>query len=375
MHKQAAQGDAPNTLPSNANASDRAKYNAWRSKSGIAQQEAMRLYCLEADRQVRVYGFSSSSSGSNGGGSTAASAYAALGQSPTTNGGHALLNNSHVNANSSQQQQQQQSRGLAAIPLLCAAASESRQAYLRRLAQTPASHAWWKRQEPLVATPGTIWALPEHLLLSAAALVEYISLVIQQDTHDNNNNNNNTNDSSSGNTVLGILPVAVVQSFLWPTHNSLLAMWMGLILISTAWISVMELVQTLLLGSRRTGYSLPAVWKDQVVLAAQSARTLVESHQPLSSRLIGLLLLPLHVLVQGASIVSNSGSSSSSTAAAAAATTSSSSPLWSCVLYCAAMLVTWWYWFLVVPTILFWWMVAAFFVAGQCFALIELAGV
>ena len=56
LHKQSVQDDAPSSLPPNVSATDRAKYQAWRSNSGILLPEAMRLYCQEADRQIRVYG-------------------------------------------------------------------------------------------------------------------------------------------------------------------------------------------------------------------------------------------------------------------------------------------------------------------------------
>ena len=41
---------------STASGPERAKYQAWRSKSGLSQEESMRLYLQESDRQIRVYG-------------------------------------------------------------------------------------------------------------------------------------------------------------------------------------------------------------------------------------------------------------------------------------------------------------------------------
>merc|ERR1712224_479963 len=67
-------------------------------------------------------------------------------------------------------------RGLAAIPLLCAAAAESLEAYLRRNSQTNLETAWWVRQEPLCAPPGSFASFPESLLLSVARFVEHITL-------------------------------------------------------------------------------------------------------------------------------------------------------------------------------------------------------
>lgn len=85
----------------------------------------MRLYIQESDRQVRVYGLTP--------------------QTPENT--PALEQQGADGANGVAGGQQQQPRGLAAIPLLCAAASESRQAYLRRLANTRPAQAWWMRQE------------------------------------------------------------------------------------------------------------------------------------------------------------------------------------------------------------------------------------
>jgi acyl-CoA-binding protein len=50
-HKVAVSGDAPSSLSNSANAAERAKYQAWRSKSGKSQEDSMRLYLQEADRQ------------------------------------------------------------------------------------------------------------------------------------------------------------------------------------------------------------------------------------------------------------------------------------------------------------------------------------
>lgn len=268
----------------------------------MSQDEAMRLYIVESDRQIRVYGMTPD----------APSARPALENGSTT--------------------PSQQPRGLAAIPLLCAAASESRQAYLRRLANTRPEQAWWQRQEPLCATPGSILALPETLVIQLAALLEFVSL------------------SAEG----SFLPAPVVQSFLWPLHNCLLAEWMGVILVYTAWTAGLDLLSTLLWGSRRTGLSLLGVWKDQVSFGAQSVSTLTESHQPLSARLVGLVMLPLTALVGLASMPPP--------------------VVWASLLYIVLLAGTWWYWMMVLPALAAG-LLGMAVVAGNCFALIELAGV
>lgn len=290
-------------------AAERAKYNAWRSKSGIASLEAMRLYVTESERQVRVYGSTASSSS----------------MMMTPENTPRLMENGSSSPSV-------QPRGLAAIPLLCAAASESRQAYLRRLAQTDVSQGWWRRQEPLCATPGTVLAVPEFLVIQLAALLESLSLT---------------------DLVPAAIPLPVVQSFLWPLHNSLLALWMGVILVYTAWTACWELFQTVLWGSRRTGLSLTGIWKDQVLLTSQSIKGLTESHQPLSARLVGLVLSPLTFLVW---------------------MTTHFPILWTCILYTAAMVMTWWYWTLTLPFLAIC-LLGTAVALGNCFALIELAGV
>lgn len=309
LHKQAISGDAPATLATQT-AAERAKYQSWKSKSGLSQTQAIRLYLQEADRQIRVYG----------GGLISAD----------------TLNGSFSNGTSTpvgQEAPPQQPRGLAAIPLLCAAASESRPAYLRRLANTRLEQAWWRRQEPLTATPSSVWAFPESALLAVASFLEYVSLTCDGRIP---------------------LPSGVVQSFLWPLHNCFLSLWMAYILIITAWTAAWEMLQTVIWGSRRTGLALDAVWKDQVQWTAQSARILTESHQPLTARLMGLVLWPFSALVVLAS--------------------SPGQILWQAVVYCLLLGVSWWYWFLVLPTLAFW-LLGLAVVAGNCFGLIELAGV
>ena len=340
----------------------------------MAPSQAMRLYLEESDRQVRVYG---TTAVSNDAQQTLTPENTPLLQQDGNNNN----NSSNNNITMQQRQQQQQPRGLAAIPLLCAAASESRQAYLRRLANTRLEQAWWNRQEPLCATPGSFWALPEQLVLSVASGLEYISLVVavaSNSHHDNHNTAGGETTTRSSNSptlspLLALLPPPpVLQSFFWPAHNALLAVWMGVILVATTWTAAIQLLATLVWGSRRTGHSLFALWNDTVLLASQSIHALTERHQPLTARLTGLLLLPFTVLVAltnsigGMSSHSNLSSSSSSSSSPAAIGTS--------LLYCLGMGMTWWYWFLTLP-----WLAVCFLscavLAGGCFALIELAGV
>lgn len=264
-------------------------------------QEAMSLYIQESERQIRVYG------------ATALLSPPAIEAAPESTGGP-----------------QPQPRGLAAIPLLCAAASESRAAYLRRLGNTQTHMAWWSRQEPLTATPGSLWALPEAGLIAVASLVEAISLRAD------------------------FALAAVLQSWLWPLHNVLLALWMGMIINFTAWSAAWDLLQTVVWGSRRTGWSLTGIWRDEVAWTAQSVQILTEGHQPLTARLVGLSLLPLMMVVQVAGWPP--------------------SPVGKASMFIGLLLVSWWFWFLTLPWLGLCLMGCAI-LAGNCFALIEVAGV
>jgi hypothetical protein len=284
--------------------SEKAKYQAWRAKRGLSQQEAMSLYIAECDRQLRVYG-----------------------NIPQTPSNTPLSGAREANVMTP--------RGLAAVPLLCAATAESRVAYLRRLAQTTPETAWWSRQEPLCATPGTLGALPELFLLLLASTVERISL------------------QWAG----GLFPPTVLQSFLWPVHNCLLSLWIALILISTIVGGTLTLVSTILWGARRTGVPLIQIWREELEPAAQAAAALTEAHQPMSARLVGLILLP-YGTVEG---MTN-------------ALCETVGLLWGSVGCVLAMTVTWWYWLLVVPWLCMC-LLGAAAMSGLCFALIDLAGI
>ena len=331
----------------------------------------MSAYVAESDRQIRVYG---SSSSVNGHGNP---------QTPNNNNTRSLPNDPS-NGPSTQQQgssaggnnnsssnnvNNNTPRGIAAIPLLCAAASESRPAYLRRLSRTTLETSWWSRQEPLCAVPGTFWSLPETLLLASASLVEYASLTVAETS-------------------------PALQSFLWPLHNCFLACWMLVILLYTLMGGAFSLVATLLWGSVRTGLSLSVVWREELRPAAVAVHTLCQTHQRISVRLVGLLLLPSTTLLEGLcdGIVLNllggggtttttttggGGANANSGAGATGPSTASGGlPLLaSSLVYCLVMLgLTWWYWTLTAPFLAFLMLCTAFWI-GWCFALIELAGV
>lgn len=307
LHKQAVSGDAPSTFSSSASPADKAKYQAWKSKLGLSRIESMRLYLSEADRQIRVYG------------------------NLTPQTPQATPSTSNGNPNGAPINMMDTPRGLAAIPLLCAAAAESRPAYLRRLAQTPYENAWWKRQESLCGTPGTVTALPEMAVLQLARFVEHLSLSRQGP------------------------PNAVLQSFLWPLHNSLLALWMMLILVLTLMESVWNILQIVVWGARRTGLSLTRVWDHDLRLWEQCQVNMCETHQATTCRLVGLFLLPVSFVLRNLKRFVGSMTLAST-------------------LFGAMAMMTWWYFVFVLPWLAFI-VLGTACSSGACFALIQVAGV
>ena len=202
----------------------------------------MKLYLQESDRQIRVYGSSSKQA---------------------TNGPSAIRSSSASIA--SEDSTVSTPRGIAAIPLLCAAAGESRTAYLRRISQTPSDAAWWARQEALCGeNPSSVFAFPESLVIFLAKQVEALSL-------------------ASGNNVF--------RALLWPLHNSLLSLWIMAIASITLFDGALKILQVLVWGARRTGISLSLIWKDLNLLVS-SVHAACEPQQAISCRLVGLGLLP-----------------------------------------------------------------------------------
>ena len=288
----------------------------------------MNAYILEADRQLLVYGTSTAYTPTN----TPEDDNTSAGRSGTS--GSVLLT----------------PRGLAAIPLLCAAASESRQSYLNRLnSTTNAENGWWMRQEPLCADPGSISALPEMAVLTIAAMIEKISLYLQLD--------------EGARSVLNTISLrpGVLQSLLWPLHNCLLVVWMLVIFLSTLTGSALVTLKTMALGRKRTGVSLENIFSQEIRPCRNGANSLTEMHQTTSVRLLGLTLYPLGFLCSFCDAVAeripmNAGAQLFVASA----------------VYVSVSAMFWWYWFLVLP-----WIsmvgIGLAFSSGWCFGLIELA--
>lgn len=322
LHKQAVSSDAPSESSSPTKSSspaEKAKLAAWRTKRGLNQAQAMSAYIIEADRQLQIYGTSGSTSGTNDQESDNGSA----------SGSTSILLTP---------------RGLAAIPLLCAAASESRSSYLQRIAATTKpENAWWVRQEPLCGDPGTLLALPEHLILSLAVTIERLSLYLQSD--------------QMKNILKGLnIKTGVAQSLLWPTHNVLIVIWMMVIFLSTITGSALITVKTLLLGSKRTGLTLENIFMQEIRPCRYGTQALCEPHQFATVRLLGLLMYPLGMICQFVDGL-----------------VEKDSPL----LFASGAFVSigvfgWWYWYIVLPLLAANGIMVALSV-GWCFAIIELA--
>ena len=342
FHKQAVSGDAP-TRDQNPNATgvnntqaERAKLGAWMAKRGMTQSEAMLAYVSECDRQIRVYGTAGEDSnvGGAGGSSSPSSRTPEPGGTPT---------NTPRTDNSGGSSPLFTPRGVAAIPLLCAAAAETRSAYLSRLRATgPPLNGWWAKQEPLCADPGTALALPERGVIAAAAAVEHASLVVGSDW--------------SNSMPAGISP-KVVQAYLWPAHNVLLVCWIMLVFISTLVSSAFVIIKTVLLGARRTGALLPCIFSEEIKPTSRAASGLCEPHQAVTVRLAGLVLSPLRALCDASDAAADTGG-----------------VLLGSMVFVGGAVLSSWYWCFVLPWLGLLGMWTAICV-GWCFALIEFAGV
>eukprot|EP00580_Thalassiosira_gravida_P005978 CAMPEP_0201655346 /NCGR_PEP_ID=MMETSP0493-20130528/45963_1 /ASSEMBLY_ACC=CAM_ASM_000838 /TAXON_ID=420259 /ORGANISM="Thalassiosira gravida, Strain GMp14c1" /LENGTH=469 /DNA_ID=CAMNT_0048131929 /DNA_START=260 /DNA_END=1670 /DNA_ORIENTATION=+ len=402
LHKQALGGDAAppldsadtnnNNTSSSSSVGDKAKLNAWRGKRGMSREDAMMRYGEECERQLRAYGTrgdGGSVGGSAGGSAGTASspprpnapahrtnggrAFAETrGGEPTAGSGTAGSGTSAPNRTSTPQNTPAADgadrecgcgstvtddtdtnddtdegalmcpRGLAAIPLLCAAASESRSAYLARLQVTDPNNGWWAKQEPLCLEINNPLSIPEKLIIALAAYVEQISLIL-------------SNYMGDGRAV-SIMSPRVLQAFLWPVHNVFLCAWISLILTTTCLGSMVAACRTLLIGAKRTDAPLGRLFAEEVLPSARAAESLCEEHQAVGVRVAGLALMPLTMLCDAAA-----------SAAGKAGTLAGS------LVFVGLGACGWWYWLCVLP----WLAVCGLCLAvmsGWCFGLIELAG-
>eukprot|EP00573_Skeletonema_grethae_P011892 CAMPEP_0201704548 /NCGR_PEP_ID=MMETSP0578-20130828/43100_1 /ASSEMBLY_ACC=CAM_ASM_000663 /TAXON_ID=267565 /ORGANISM="Skeletonema grethea, Strain CCMP 1804" /LENGTH=318 /DNA_ID=CAMNT_0048192595 /DNA_START=29 /DNA_END=981 /DNA_ORIENTATION=+ len=284
LHKQSVSGDAPTSDPPSASVADKAKLSAWRAKMGLSQQDAMEAYVVECERQVHFYGMredDGSRSSAGGGGGSGATASSSSQQQPMNSQQQQSSAGGAPGASSSQSTPMYHSttpqntpaataaassqtddgvllcpRGLAAIPLLCAAASESRSAYLARLQVTHPSNGWWAKQEPLCLEVQNPLSIPEKLIIGIACQIERISLVVSE--------------YMGHGQAVSLLSPRVLQAFLWPVHNVFLSIWILWILICTYLGSMVSMSQTLLFGAKRTNAPLGRLFLEEILPAAHA---------------------------------------------------------------------------------------------------------
>jgi len=334
----------------------------------MSQADAMSAYISECDRQLKVYGTRDSSSGSSTPQRSplrspmyaqqqsssrsprrqdAANATAETTNTPGTPQNTPHYNNNNGSSSPSNNNNNDQGvllcpRGLAAIPLLCAAAAESRSAYLARLQVTAPTNGWWAKQEVLCLEPTNPLSIPEKLTIGTATQIERLSLVVSDYLGDGK--------------AVSILSPRVLQAFLWPVHNIFLCVWICLILTTTYLGSMVMMVQTLLFGAKRTNAPLGRLFMEEVAPCARAVESLCEQHQVIGIRLTGLLLMPLMMICDfTSSLVNRVGI------------------LIGSMVFVGLTFSGWWYWLVVLPWLACCGLMLSI-MAGNCFALIELAG-
>ena len=242
LHKQVVSGDSPQLTDVDLTGStlaERAKRKAWYSKRGMNQAQAMAAYIMEADRQIQLYGSSTTMQETD-----------AMSTASSTTSTSVFLT----------------PRGLAAVPLLCAAAAEPRKAFLSR---TSSHRKWWQKQEPLcISLPSkySVLALPELSVIWIGSQIEALSAKYPNGP--------------------------VWHSYLWPIHNVTLVIWMAIILVSSFISTAVILARILIFGRNRTGVSLPEILHDEIVPFQHACQTLLQPHQAIAVRLLGLLFMP-----------------------------------------------------------------------------------
>lgn len=325
LHKQAAAGDCNTDKPVNKGVAEKAKWSAWRSKSGLSQAESMSRYIAECDRQVRVYG-------SKAGPSTTTVENSSSQPVPTT-----PASSDNPNSPSSGSLL----RGIDSVPLLASAASEPQQNYMQRLAIMNTNQSWWSRQNPLCgpASPSSpsLSSKLENCIISVGTFVETRAL---------------------SNKSFGPLPPSSIHAFVFPFHVLLLTFWIVLIYLLTIPTTLYLVIKTALLGSNSTGVTLNQLIENSITPTSTVASSMMnDKKNSLPARFIGLALTPLVIITDlTLSLNENAGDFVAAS------------------MYTFGVLITWWYWVFVLP----WVAVAMGWVGmgyGVCLSVIEFAGV
>jgi len=311
LHKQATSGDCQIAMPAGNNVGEKAKWNAWMSRTNVSQADAMAEYIVECDRQYSYYGIELSASSSP----------ALPPQTPTT-------------TPTSTSQTQELSNGLASIPLLAAAASETQAEFMQRMSVTTQHNGWWGRQRPLATvTPTSPLFSIEKTLIKFASLLEKLCL--------------------SGRSF-GPLSPSVLHSIIFPIHLTCLGLWIIAILLVTAMSAIVVMVKTVIYGARSSGVTIEGVFTNEILVAGNMVRRLGES-KSFVIRLAVLAMLPLSMLADvGDMIFEKVGI------------------LLASLVYSFGFGLLWWYWLFVVPWLSAIVLGGAGFL-GLCFGVVELA--
>jgi len=321
LHKQAAAGDCEVDKPTNKGAAEKAKWQAWKTKAGLSQAEAMSRYITECDRQIRVYGSKSGPSTSTMETSTpdvtATSPPAENPNTPPTT----LL------------------KGIDSVPLLATAASEPQTSYMQRLAIMNANQSWWRGQSPLcsnsTAEPSFSSKI-ESVIISIGAFFERQAL--------------------AGHSIGPITPTSI-HAAVYPIHVLLLTYWIVIVYLLTIPTTFYLVVKTMLLGSNSTGVTLSQLIEYTITPTSTTASMIMnDTKHSLPPRAVGLALTPLCIITD-----------------VTISTYAVAGDIPGALMYCFGVLITWWYWVFVLPwlSIAMGWVGVAY---SGCCAIVETAG-
>jgi acyl-CoA-binding protein len=304
--KQSVSGDCKEPPPDSSKRAESEKWGAWKSKEGLTQSEAMARYITESDRQIHVYGSLAGPSTST----VASSSSSVVGASPSSSS--PPLNRCTL-------------RGIASLPFLVSAASESRASYLRRLSVMTASSRFWDKQAALATTksegPTDFKALPARV----ANALENGILMLGKGV-----------ERLATSSVLGLNPTTL-HAMSYPLHVLILTLWIALIFVVSLLSISVSVLLTLLFGSRETKMDLASLLDDGLRPTSLAASSLSARSHPLPLRCLAFLLSPLPLL---ASVVWR------------AREAFGDAPACACLL--AVMGATAWYWSAALPAVLFW---------------------
>ena len=340
LHKQAANGDCDVPMPTTAGNSgdlgkEKAKWNAWKSKSGLSRAESMQRYITECDRQVRIYG--------SKGQPIPPSNESSL---STTNSTSNTLTTDDDDDDSKIHTNGSSVPGINAIPIFAAQASEPLDIYLQRMAITnTSSPTFWGLQTPVCAPPGVSYdsalhpnnviKMLETMMITAGRTIEDFSLK----------------------RIIPLVPPSTIQAFFYPLNVSLLSLYITFIFVVSTSATSVQVLKTVLLGSKATNATLPDLVNYSIIPTSRLSTSLSSSQHSIPIRILSLLLLPLPL-----------------TSDILQSTNKHFGPLFSTGVWLALIGLTWWYWIIVLPWLAIF---PNFFCSvglGVCCGLIEFAG-